>query len=278
MLKITTNILFSLLFCLVVGAQDIEKIKGNKNVITQQTDINSFHTIVVNADFEIEIIHNKTPSLIIETDENLHEFIQFNVIDSILTFNKSVKITSKKKLNITINYDNNLSHIIVKDNGIISSLTSVDFLNGSLKTEGNSKVDLLVKADTFNFQGLGKSKVKLNLTSENTTMEMSDNCKLNGFIYAPQVTMALYQRADATIEGNSDLLTLKTDDFAEFNGKGYLIQIADIVTEISSDVTVEVLNEVTLEASGTSTINLYNNPKIIINRFTDTVKLQKKTK
>ena len=77
-------------------AQSAEKIKGNRIVSIQTTDIASFHTIALDEDFDIEIIYAKTPFVEVETDENLHEFIEFQVIDSVLTFNKTIRITSKK--------------------------------------------------------------------------------------------------------------------------------------------------------------------------------------
>ena len=275
--KTTISLFFIFLFIFSSEAQNLSKVKGNKNVTIEQTALNAFHTIVVNEDFEIEIIQKDTPSVIIETDENLHEFIVFKVTDSILSFNKTAKITSKKKLKITVNYDENLSNIIVKDYAEINSLTFIDFENGSLITHGNAKTNLLIKANTFNFQGLEKSKVKLNLTSENASIELSNNCKLDGALFVSQIQMTLNEQSNATLDGNSDFIDLKTNDRSNFKGKDFLIETANIIAETSSDVTVNASNEVTIEASGTSNIYLYNNPKIKINRFTDTVKLQKKT-
>ena len=275
--KTTISLFFIFLFIFSSEAQNLSKVKGNKNVTIEQTALNAFHTIVVNEDFEIEIIQKDTPSVIIETDENLHEFIVFKVTDSILSFNKTAKITSKKKLKITVNYDENLSNIIVKDYAEINALTFIDLENGSLITHGNAKTNLLIKANTFNFQGLEKSKVKLNLTSENASIELSNNCKLDGALFVSQIQMTLNEQSNATLDGNSDFIDLKTNDRSNFKGKDFLIETANIIAETSSDVTVNASNEVTIEASGTSNIYLYNNPKIKINRFTDTVKLQKKT-
>ena len=79
-----------------LNAQNSEKVKGNRVVTTIVTEIDAFHTIEIDEDFEIDIIYNKTPSVEIETDENLHEFITFSVRDSVLSFNKTRRITSKK--------------------------------------------------------------------------------------------------------------------------------------------------------------------------------------
>ena len=277
MYKITISLSFIFLFIFSSEAQNPSKVKGNKNITIEQTTLNAFHTIVVDEDFEIEIIQKDTPTVIIETDENLHEFIAFEVTDSILSFNKTAKITSKKRLKITVNYDENLSNIIVKDYAEINSLTFIDFENGSLITHGNAKTDLLIKANSFNFQGLEKSKVKLNLTSENASIELSNSCKLDGALFISQTQMTLNEQSIATLSGNSDFVDLKTNDRSNFKGKDFLIETANVIAKTSSDVTINASKEITIEASGTSNIYLYNNPKININRFSDTVKLQKKT-
>ena len=147
-----------------LNAQNSEKVKGNRVVTTIVTEIDAFHTIEIDEDFEIDIIYNKTPSVEIETDENLHEFITFSVRDSVLSFNKTRRITSKKKLKIKVNYDDYLANIETRDDGEIYSLTTMDLINVSLKTTGSSKVGLTIKTDYFYFEGLDNSKTKLNLT------------------------------------------------------------------------------------------------------------------
>ena len=266
----------SLLVSFLSYAQKPEKVKGNRNLILQQTDINSFHTIVIDEDFEVEIIYSRNVE--IETDENLHEFIEFQVIDSVLTFNKTARIRSKKKLNIKVNYDDALQHIETLDDGEITSLTSMGLTNGSLKTQGSSKVNLTLKAEAFSFKSVDKSKVNLNVTADNIKIEMSGTSKLNAFINAPKLTADLYQRATANLEGTSQDALLRLDNYTQFNGKNFTVATCNVTCEIASDVYIEVTEAITIEASGTCGVYVYNNPKITINRFTDTVKLQKKTK
>ena len=52
----------------------------------------------------------------------------------------------------------------------------------------------------------------------------------------------------------------------------------NVSCEIASDATLEVIDTITLEASGSSAVYIYNNPKIIVNKLTDTSKIQKKEK
>ncbi|SFZ93018.1 Putative auto-transporter adhesin, head GIN domain [Flaviramulus basaltis] len=276
------KILIAFFFCLLINglsiAQNPEKVKGNRNVTTQLTDIDSFHTIALDEDFKVDIIYSQNASVEIETDENLHEFIKFEVIDSVLTFKKTTKITSKKRLDIKVTYNEFLKHIITSGNAEILSLSTMNLKNGTLKTRGSSKAGLTIKSDDFSFNGDDKSKVKLNLTSENCTLNLSGYSKIEALINTSQISATLYQRANADIEGTCNNATLELDNNTQLNAKNFTINNCSIVSSIGSDAYLEVLENITIDASGTCAIYLYENPKIVINKLTDTSKLQKKVK
>ncbi|NNC49443.1 MAG: DUF2807 domain-containing protein [Flaviramulus sp.] len=274
--------LIHIVLCIVVNAvgfsQSAEKVKGNRNVIIQQTNITSFHTIALDEDFEIEIVYNKNPLVEIETDENLHELIEFQVIDSVLTFNKTAKITSKKRLKITVTYDDILQHIVASEDAEIQSLATMNIENGTLETRGSSKVGLTIKSDDFDFKGHDKSRVKLNLTANVCNINLSGSCKLEALINVPNFKATLYQRTNANIEGSSVDAQLELDNNSQFNGKNFTIKNCAVLCEINSDATLEVLENITIDASGSSSVYLYENPKITITKLSDTSKLQKKVK
>jgi hypothetical protein len=263
---------------LTLNAQNSEKVKGNRVVTTIITEVEAFHTIEIDEDFEIDIIYNKIPSVEIEADENLHEFIIFSVKDSVLSFDKTRRITSKKALKIKVSYDDYLAKIETRDDGEIYSLTTMNLANGSLKTSGSSKAGLTIKTGNFYFEGLDKSKTELNLTADSTKVILNGNSKLEALIYSPSLSADLYQRSDAIIEGNCDDLMLRTDNNSQFIGKNMTTKSALVFAEISSEITLEVIDLITIEAAGESSINIYGNPKITVNRLTDTTKIQKKVK
>lgn len=278
MYKLILSVIFSLSICITLMAQNSGKVRGDKNVTSRQTEVSPFHTIIVDEDFEIDITYNRLTSVILETDENLHEYINFDVIDGVLSFDKTAKITSKKKLNITVNYDDNLTNIRTKDKGEITSVATLNLEDVILITEGSSKVGLTLKTNNLDFQGNGKSKIKLNLTCNKANINLTDNCKLEALIYSPKTKVDLYQRANAAIEGETNDLVLRTDNYTLFDGKNFTTKTCHTTNEISSDAYLEVLESITVDASGSSNIYLYNEPKIIINKLADTSKLQKKLK
>lgn len=273
----------TLFLCIILGypttsfAQDAEKIKGDRNLTIKQTYVDDFNRIVLGGDFEVELFYNKKSSVEIETDDNLHAYINIQVVDSVLTLSTTSEIRPKK-LSIKVNYGDAFSHIEIKDNAEVRSLTSLELNNASLSATGSARAYLNIKADDFRFVSTDKSKVKLNVIATNVTVEISDNTKMDALIHATEAKFDLYQRASADIEGNIQNLALRTDNNTKFNGKNFTTKTCNIIAEMESDVYVDVTETIVLEASGASEIYLFGNPKITINKFTDTVKLQKKEK
>ncbi|WP_299226231.1 DUF2807 domain-containing protein [uncultured Psychroserpens sp.] len=278
MKNLTLFLLFTLGCNLAGFTQDSDKVKGDRNVTIKQTYLDAFNTIIVGEDFEIELFYNSKPSVEIETDENLHEYISIEVVDSILTFKTTKNIRPSKKMNIKVNYSEGFSHIEALDDAEIRSLTSLELNNASLKTRGSSRAYLNIKANNFSFSSADKSKVRLNITATDTKIELSDNSKLDALINTQEVKVDLYQRANVDIEGTTDNLLLITDNNAQFNGKNFTAKTCTAVCEFASDSYIEVTDSLTLEITGSSEVYLYGNPKIALNRFIDTAKLQKKEK
>ncbi|MBU2929474.1 DUF2807 domain-containing protein [Winogradskyella psychrotolerans] len=260
----------------VAQGQSNDKIKGDRNVTIKQTFVDNFNSIVVDGDFSIEIVYNSKPSVNIEADDNLHEVIQFNVTDGVLSFTETTRIMSKKKLNITVNYSDGLSAIETRGDGEIRSLTSMELGDVTLTTADNSRAYLNINAKNFTYKSSGKSKTRLNLTANNTKIELTDNSKLDALITSKVADFDLYLRSDAVIEGNANTSVIRMDNSTNFNGSKFDVKTSEVSLEDNSDVTIAVSENISIAASGNSEVYLFGNPAITITKFEDTAKLQKK--
>ena len=259
-------------------AQTDDKIKGDRNVTIKQTFIDNFDTIIVDGGFSVEVVYNSKPSVEIEADDNLHEVIQFEVLDGVLTFVESIRITSKKKLNIKVNYGDGLKHIEVKGDGEIRSLTSMELNDVLLKTLDDSRAYLNINAKNFTYLSAGKSKTRLNLSADSTKIELSDNSKLDALINSKTANFDLYQRANASIEGAAKTAVMRLINSSNFNGNKFDVNTIDAKLEDNSDLTISATDTITISSSGNGEIYLYGNPAITITKFEDTSKLQKKNR
>jgi len=231
-------------------AQTDDKIKGNRNVTIKQTFIDNFDTIIVDADFSVEVIYNSKPSVEIEADDNLHEVIKFEVVDGVLTFSESVRISSKKKLNIKVNYGDGLKQIEVKGDAEIRSLTSMELNDVLLKTSDNSRAYLNINAKNFEYLSSGKSKTRLNLSADSTKIELSDNSKLDALINSKAANFDLYQRASASVEGVAKTAVFRLINSSSVTGSKYDVNSVDAILEDNSDLTVSAIDSITIDSSG----------------------------
>jgi hypothetical protein len=276
MLKNALLIVF-IIGCISTGlSQSKEKIKGDREVTSKETKLNAFNRIIVGEDFKIDIIEGTQASVFVETDDNLHDIIKFDVKDSTLTFNTSHKITSSKKINIKVIYTRALKQIETFEDGEISSLTSVNLDKVILKNTGSSKAFLNIKTKDFKFINSDRAKVKLNVNSQIANLELAENSNVDALINADTLNVDLYQRADAKIEGTLKHLKVRADNSTNFVGKDLTTSTAEVICEINSDVAIQVTKSLAIEASGSSEVYIYADPKITLNKFSDTAKLYKK--
>lgn len=274
------KLIFSLLLIFVcfssASAQDEEKIKGDRNVTIKQTYIDPFTKISVGEDFSVEIIYNSKASVEIETDENLHQYIEFGVIDGVLSFKTTKRITSSKRMNIKVNYSNGLESIETLDDAEIRSLTSLELINTTLKTSGSSKAYLNIRTDNFDYISSDKARSKLNINANTSTIVLNDNSKVEALLNSKTIKLDVFQKASANIEGTTETLTLHSDLSASFNGKELSANVCDLIVEGSSSATVRVNTTLNIDASGRSEVYVYGTPKITLDNFVDAAKLQKK--
>lgn len=259
-----------------IHAQRKDKIKGSKEISTEQTSVEDFTRLLIGENFKVTLVEGENPLVEITTDDNLHEVIQVEVVDNTLLLKSTKNIVSKKQMDIRITYTEALKLIETAENGQINSISTIDIPELTIKATGSSKLFLTLKSDMFKFINSDRSRAELNVTANTSTLELSDNSKLEALMNSTDIKIDLYQRANAKIEGDVDTLNIRADNSTNFIGKELTSNTCSILAEGSSDVYIQVIEEVTIDATGSSEIFLYENPKIIINTFKDTVKLHKK--
>lgn len=274
-------LIFSI-FLITLTSWSQEKIKGNKNVTIIETKINDFHTIELGEKFVIELIQNTTPSVEIETDENLHKIIQFSVKDSVLSFKTSAKIQSSKRLNIKVNTTQKLQNIILYNDAEIVSVNTLNSKQLNLKINDYAKAFLTTKNKQFTLINNNKStfginsKSKLNIESDKIKLELNENSKTEALIKTDSLHVELYQSAVADLEGDVNYLELNAINSSDFNAKQLTTNTSNVITEDSCDVIIQTLNNLNLEMSGTSEIYIYGEPQINLKSLKNKASIYKK--
>ena len=280
-LKMTKKISFLLtLFFLttIAVAQKKDKIKGSKIVTVSVKEIPTFENIEINDNFEVFLVKGEKASLEIEADDNLHEIINYEVAGGTLRVTSLKEVSGAKKFALRINYTTDLKLITAKSESSIKALADLELENVTIKNYDNSKSFLNVKAHYFALVLNDKSEAEINVKADNTSLELSKNAELKALVTSPEFKLDMYQKSKAEIEGNVNNAKMRIDNYATLTSKKLVSVTLDIVCESYSKCSINVINSLMLAASGKTEIELFGEPKIQINKFTNNATLYKKEK
>ena len=257
-------------------AQKKEKIKGSKIVTTEVKKIESFNSLEVADGIEVFLIKGTECGLEIEADDNLHEAIEINVVGNTLKLFSTKNVIGSKKFSVKVTYVDDFKSIVVKDDSKVIALKDFDLESMDIKTYDSAKLQMNIKVTNFSLEQDDKSKSELNLKAENTKISLSKNSSSKALITSKELTFDMYQKSEATIEGEIQNIKLRLDNNANFTGKKLVTKTAKIKTEAYTNASLQILNSVVIDATAKSEIELYGDTKIEIKQFTDSAVLKKK--
>ncbi|WP_233899735.1 GIN domain-containing protein [Tenacibaculum piscium] len=269
-------VVFSVMISTVVLAQNKQKIKGNKQVITTSNSIDkAFHKIEIDDALEVSMSQSDKNSYVLITDENLHEVVHFIVIDSVLKIATTHKISRSKKLKIALDFVK-LEKITLKNGAKIKGEGVFNSKVMHIDSYNSSEFELDIKAEEVTVNMLQKSKGTLKIKVTNTTFLMSDKARLEARVLADNVTAKLMNSADLNLEGEAKKATFSLKDAADIKAKEMKISAVDVYTSGSADAAIYADKNLTLYAEGKSKVEIYGEPIIEIKGFKGSAKLFKK--
>ncbi len=277
-MKKHTAILLLLLSTTLLFAQKKEKIKGSKTVTVEQRKVGDFESLTVEDNLEVYLERGERTELKIEADENLHDIISLDLSDNLLRIYTTKQATNYKKLIVRVTYTNDLNMVTSKNETTVNAIQEILVNDLTLKAHDASKLFLNVNAKNFVLQSDDKSKTELNLKSENTTIELSKNASLKALVTTTDLKVDMYQKSDATIEGDAANAIIRLDNNSSLTGNKLTIKNVDVTTESYSNCSVNAVTTVIIDAANKSEIQLVGAPKIEIRKFADEAKLIKKLK
>lgn len=275
-MKKTSLFICILLISTITFGQKKDKIKGSKIITIEQKQIESFTSLEVLDNIEVILVKGTQCGVEIEADDNLHDAIEIVVTGSILHLSTLKNIISSKKLSVRITYTDDFKLIVARDESTVSALSEILLDNIELRSFDSSKLFINAKTKNFLMQNDDKSKVELNLNADNTTISVSKYAKVKALIVTPEMTFDMYQKSDATIEGDVNNLKVRLDNNANFDGTKLISKNTEILAESYSQAKINVSENVSIEASGKAEIELYGDQKVDLKRFVDSATLIKK--
>jgi hypothetical protein len=259
---------------LAVSAQRKPKIKGNKSIVDVNEDLPFFNAIEVNDDLEISLKEATIPGYSITADDNLIDILRFDVVDSTLIIRSFYKITAKKQLDITVNY-NELKSIVMQQGKLVTeNMINADELK--ITTFGTSKLELNAKASIVHLNMEGTSSGNLNIQSDSIDLVLKDKINLNIYATTVKGNIEMHNNTSVVAEGISDTMNIKMSGSSDLKAQKMEAGVISAVLEETAKARVFAYKSIELSSSGSAKTYLWGNPKIILNEFLNTSELYKR--
>ena len=277
-MKKITLLIATLLLTTVAFSQKKEKIKGSKVVVSVKYEVDAFSEIEVEDNLEVFFVKADKNRVEVETDDNIQTAINHQTYGKSLRLNTNKEISSFKKLIVTVYYTDSLNLISVRHEAKINAISELKLDKLTIKTNDFSKSLLTVISPNFTLNANDKSKIDINLKSQDAIVELSKNAELIGKISSTNFKLDMYQKSKAEIQGDCTDMKLRLDNDAEFDGKKMASKTLELTAEAKSNCKVNTNGDLAISASGKAEIEIYGQPKIEIKKFADDAILKKKSK
>lgn len=274
MKKLGFTIVLSLL-CLATYSQ--EKLKGNKNVILQNREVEFFNKIIVKDDIKVMLSSGNDVELSVETDENLQDAVKTKITGGVLEIYLGQKIATSKKMLVYVNVADSILTIETRDKSSITTNSEIVVDQLNLMAFDRSKQKINCKTSTSNIIAEGYSDIGLTLTSEeftNVTTEQNASVTLN--LSTDYLNCITNNNSLIKPLGNCKTIKIEVHDNGNFAGKDMLADEIEVIAFDRSDASVNAAKKLEINAENNAEIYIYDNPEIIIKKFADKAALLKK--
>jgi len=200
-------------------------ITGNKNVITQDRPVTSFHAITVSGGIDVDLSQGNELKLQVEADENLVAIIHTEVKDGVLNIYHEENIREAKTMKIHLTFQQ-LDAIIASGGCDIVSKQKLNFATLKVELSGGCDIRLNCKADNLVCLHRGGSDAELSGEAANGNFKVSGGC---------DVKASEFYLKNCTVDASG-----------------------------GSDVSINVTGELTMKAAGASDITYYGKPSKVI--------------
>jgi hypothetical protein len=221
-LKYLTLIVLSLAITGCVNCQTRKTVYGNKNVVKKERTAGNFTGVTTSSAIDVLLTQGEANSLVVEADENLHEYILTEVKDGTLHIytDANIREAEMKRVHITMK---EINYIGTTSAGDVIGITPVraDELKVSASSAGDIKLEVYAKSLDANGSSAG----------------------------------------DITLSGEVDILEANMSSAGDLNAYNLKVKEADVSASSSGDADIWVTDRLRARASSAGDINYKGDPK-----------------
>jgi len=269
-----------LIFSMAAIAQT--KVKGDRNVTIKSTDVDAFNTVSIGDDFEVLFIKDKTASVTIEADDNLHPVISYAVQDSILTFQLMAEITRAKELKAIIRYTDHLKSLVLNGDVKVKAQNGIDLPHLNISLNEDAEIEADINSNTLTLINNNDSSIKfyanckLSVECDSAILDLKQNSRNDIVMKSEALEINAYENSKLDIEGYSFDIEVNATQSSEVRAKNLIAKTAKLISRDKSSVEVNTSDSLNIDAAGNSKIYIHGQPKISIIELLDNVTIYKK--
>ena len=244
-------------------------------VIEVQEALAPFSAIELDDDLEITLKKGPDFGYHLTIDDNLVDVLKFRVVDNKLTISSFYTITAKKKMEITIFYDD-LNSIVLR-NGQLKTDDQLTTDALSISTFGSSRLTLNANTSILDVLMLENSSVDLTVITDSLHMTLKDRVDAQIYAVSKTNTLEMFKNAQVKLEGNADIFNIQLYENAYVKAENLEAAVVNLAIESSASAYIQAMNSLTLSSKDTAKTFLYGAGKINIIDFLDSSQLIKKS-
>lgn len=225
--QLTVLILATLAFTVLYAAEPVKNnraITGNRQVITQDRPVTSFHALKVSGGIDAELSQGNELKLQVEADENMISSIRTEVQNGVLNIYREGKTGNTKTMKI---------HLTFQQLDAITASGGCDIISRQKLSFATLKMDIS-----------GGCDISLDCNTSNLVCIQSGGC-------------------DVILSGKAENANFKVTGGSDVKASEFYLKNCTIDASGGSDVKVNVTGDLKMEASGASDITYYGNPSKI---------------
>lgn len=253
-----------------------QRVKGSRIVITEQTPLKDFTAIEIKGSFVVGIRKGREAIMKVTADDNLHSEIQAEVSNNTLYIQPKKRIIGSQSLKILLDFPHSLDRIRIAEDVELYAEEDLFLEDLDLQIDGKAKAGLTLTASRVRIYLNDRSRTELHLKAAEVFLQLNHSSNLEALVYAPDIKVDMYEKASARIEGETNLLSLRSDHSSRFQGSKLTADKAKITAEGRSESQVEVREQLELTGRHQSQVEVYGTPRIELQEFSGTTRLFKK--
>jgi len=208
-----------------INGQSYRTVRGNGNVVKKERSASYFDGVRVSSGIDVYLSQGDKESIVVEADENLHEYILTEIRDNVLvvrTDNVNIREAEVKRVHVTISN--------VK----------------SLRT--SSAGDLVCKTP---------------IKADNIELDASSAGDISTELYAKNVEVDISSSGNIKMWGTADILNADLSSAGDLEAFDFKVKEAKVDVSSAGDARINVSDKLVARASRAGDVTYLGNPKSV---------------